>query len=36
VRQHNLPYSILNDIDIDEQKAYDLLRRTGLGLSFHG
>lgn len=36
VRQHNLPYTILNDMDIDEQKAYDLLRRTGLGLSFHG
>ena len=36
VRQHNLPYSILNDTDINEQKAYDLLTTTGLSLSFHG
>jgi glycerol-1-phosphate dehydrogenase [NAD(P)+] len=36
VRQHNLPFTILNDTDITEQKAYDLLKTTGLGLSFHG
>jgi len=30
VKTHNLPYSILNDFDIDSQKAQELVSTTGL------
>ncbi|MCA9884057.1 MAG: iron-containing alcohol dehydrogenase [Anaerolineae bacterium] len=35
VKQHNLPYSIINDLDITSEEAQRLLARTGLDLSDH-
>ena len=31
VRKHNLPYSILNDLDPTAEKVNELLTTTGLG-----
>lgn len=33
VREHDLPYSILHDLDVSSERAQELLSRTGLGVS---
>jgi len=33
VQQHNLPYSILNDLDVTSEKAQELLSQTGLDVT---
>lgn len=33
VREHELPYSILHDLDLSSERAQELLSRTGLGVT---